>query len=715
MIPNLGGLLVGVLGPLEVAADGRPVELMPGRLRALLAVLAMSAGTAVPVDRLAAGVWGDELPVDSGRSLRTYMARLRSVLGVGTIAKSRDGYLLNLAPVQVDALRFLRLMSTREKDAWVERDRLAEGLALWRGLPFEDVPSGWLATVEAPRLVEQYLLARERRIDLDIAEGAYRELAPELSELTARYPVRESLWARHLLVLDRLGRPAEALAGYEAIRARLAVELAVEPGPRLRRIYADLLAGRPVAPAPDTTAVALRAAGPPPRRLPSDVAGFTGRTGYLNHLDALLADCQRQPRKAAVVVVVHGAAGVGKTALAVYWAHRVRERFPGGQLYVNLGGYHPVGTAVHPTDALRTLLDALGVPPRQVPLDLAVQVGLYRSLVADRQVLVVLDNARDADQVRPLLPAGPGCLALVTSRDQLAGLVTSEGAHPVALDLPTADEAHQILLHRVGWLRSAAPPRAVDDIVTRCARLPLALAHVAARATTTPAARLAALATDLHQAPDRLDAFASPDPATDLRAALAASYRAVSPAAARLFRLLGLHPGPDFVVPAAASLAGAPMPRTRLLLAELTRVHLLEEHAPGRYTFHDLLRAYATELSRTSDSHTEHRRAVRRLLDHYLHSAHAATRLLCPDEKLKALASCQPGVTLVDLDDYGQAADWFAAERPAMLATIAYTADAGYDARLWQLGWSLIELLDRHGGPRLPCAVSAAGEPGGRW
>ena len=303
----------------------------------------------------------------------------------------------------------------------------------------------------------------------------------------------------------------------------------------------------------------------------------------------------------------------GKTALAVHWAHAVADRFGDGQLYVNLRGFHPGASAMTSAEALRGFLDALGVPAERVPAGLDAQAALYRSLLADRRVLVLLDNARDAEQVRPLLPGSPRCLVVITSRNQLSGLVATEGAHPLALDLLSPTEARQLLAHRLGDARVAAEPDAVEEITVRCARLPLALAVAAARAATEPQLPLTALARELRTTRGALDAFADEDPLADARAVFSSSYRTLSKPAATLFRLLGLHPGPDLATPAAASLAGVPPAQVRPLLAELIRAHLITEATPGRFTSHDLLRAYATELTHTLDSDASRRAALHRL------------------------------------------------------------------------------------------------------
>jgi DNA-binding SARP family transcriptional activator len=687
-------LEVGLLGPLRVSVAGRPVELPAGRLPALLAVLALAAGRPVSVDRLATAVWGEDLSVDARANVQSNVRRLRRLLGAELVATRGGGYALEVEPDRVDALRFVRLLdlAAAAPDRATQRDRLVEALGLWRGTPFDGVRSDWLEQTQAPWLQERYLAGLERRIDLDLADGSAVDLAAELGELTGRHPLRESLWVRLLVALTRAGRPAEALERYEAIRTRLAEELGTDPGPELRQAHADLLAGRP----PAAASSAPQAHQVVPRQLPADTDAFTGREAALKALDGLLADPDAPAPRPLAIAAIAGTAGIGKTALAVHWAHRVADRFPDGHLYVNLRGFDPSGSPMEPAEAIRGFLDALQVPAPQVPVGLDAQAGLYRSLLAGRRMLVLLDNARDADQVVPLLPGAPGCLVLVTSRDQLAGLVAA-GAQPLALDLLGRDEAVRLLARRLGHDRVTAEPDATGELVGRCAGLPLALAIVAARAATHPEFPLAALAGQLREARDGLDGFDGGDTATDVRAVFSWSYHRLGAPAARLFRLLGLHPGPDTGAGAAASLAGVPVARARALLAELARAHLVGEHAPGRYALHDLLRAYAAELAHAGDSGGDRRAAIHRLLDHYLHTARDADLLLYPHGEPVTPAAPQPGVTPERLSGRDQAMAWFTAEHPVLLAAMEQATRAGFHQHTCQLAWTLDVFLHRRG------------------
>jgi tetratricopeptide (TPR) repeat protein len=426
---------------------------------------------------------------------------------------------------------------------------------------------------------------------------------------------------------------------------------------------------------------------PVPAQLPVPVTGFVGRT---RELAALAGAAQ------ASVITIAGSAGVGKTTLAVHWAHRVAERFPDGQLYLNLSGFDPSRTPTDPVDALRGLLTALGVRPERIPETLSARVDLYRSLLAGRRVLVLLDNARDTEQVRPLLPGAPGCLALVTSRNQLTGLLVTEAARHIPLDLLDPAEAKALLAERLGADRLAAEPAATRAIVELCARLPLALAIVAARAMVHPGFSLAALADELRAAAGGFDAFGD-DGATDLPGAFSWSYNYLKDDAARLFRLLGLHPGPDITAAAAASLAGTPVGETRRLLAELTRTHLVTEHAPGRFSSHDLLRWYADQLAHSRDSARDRRAALERVLDHYLHSAYGAEQLLSPHRDPIPLRPAGDGVVPEVFPDADQAIQWFEAEHAVLLAAGRFAAEQGFETYPWQLAWSLTTFLRRRG------------------
>jgi tetratricopeptide (TPR) repeat protein/transcriptional regulator with XRE-family HTH domain len=431
-----------------------------------------------------------------------------------------------------------------------------------------------------------------------------------------------------------------------------------------------------------------------PRQLPAPVAQFVGRERQLAELSGLLGQPGASP---AVISAIGGTPGVGKTALAVHFGHQAAGLFPDGQLYVNLAGFGPSGSPLAPGQAMRGFLDALGIASEQIPADLAGQAGLYRSVLAGRRMLVVLDNAADELQVRPLLPGSPGCLAVVTSRRQLAGLAAAEGAVLITLDCLPQDDALQLLAARLGAGRVAAEPGAAADLVALCAGLPLALAIAAARGAARSGFSLAALAAELRDTAGRLDALDAGDPAASVRAVFSWSYQQLSTDAARMFRLLGLHPGPDTSAPAAASLAGTDEPAARRLLRDLARAHLITEHVPGRYVFHDLLRAYAAAQAHDTDSAAGRKAAVARVLDHYLHTASPAALLLRPVRDLITLAPPSPGAVPEQPADHRQALTWFEAEHQVLLAAVTLADSSRFDSHAWQLPWAIMPFLANRG------------------
>jgi DNA-binding SARP family transcriptional activator/tetratricopeptide (TPR) repeat protein len=675
-----GGLWVDVLGPLDVRAEGRPVPVPSGKSAVVLAVLAMSAGRPVSIERLADHLWRDELPERVRGSLHSHVTRLRRLLGAEAIRTVPSGYLLDIDPDRVDVLRFRRLVADAAglDDTERTRELLDQALRVWRGEPLSGLGSSDFELDEVPLLVEERLAALQRRVELDLAAGRHAEVVAELRDQTARHPLREPLWHQLITALTGSGRQAEAIEAYHDLRARLRDQLGVDPSAELQQLYRRLLAGE-VAGAGDVsgaggTGAADRArvspAMPRPLQQPADIDRFTGRRAELATLDRLL-DEQPPTRGSSLVVALVGTAGAGKTALAVHWSHRVIDRFPGGQLYVDLYGYGPAAPN-EPASVLDAFLRALGTPPAQVPADLDARAALFRTATTGRGLLVVADNARDTDHVRPLLP-GPGNLLLVTSRSQLRGLTAREGAHRVTVaQLPAADAA-DLLARVLGTARAAAEPGAVADLVERCARLPLALTIAAERAARQPDVPVAALVEELRDEQSRLDSLATgEDVATDMRAVLSWSYRHLDPEVARSFRRLGLHPGGgEHSLAVAAALTGLGARAVRAHLDRLVAVHLLEQRHPDRYAFHDLLRAYAAERARAAEAPGERQAAVVRALDWYLHTATAAvalqwygTRRYHPVD----LPPLSPHVAPARFDSSELAQGWLEANRATLIA-----------------------------------------------
>jgi tetratricopeptide (TPR) repeat protein/DNA-binding XRE family transcriptional regulator len=481
---------------------------------------------------------------------------------------------------------------------------------------------------------------------------------------------------------------------------RMLAEALALPDQQARELLRQSARSRTDGEGPDSAAgpPGGRPPGPPvivPRQLPAPAADFVGREGDLKELSALLDGAAAAG--AVMISVIAGTAGVGKTALALRWAHQVADRFPDGQLFADLRGYGPSGSPRAPADALFGFLEALGVPAAQVPEQADSRAGLYRSLLAGRRVLVLLDNAADAGQVRPLLPASPGCLALITSRGQLTGLAVAERARLVSLDVLSQAEARKLLAQRLGPLRLAGEPQAADLLIDLTARLPLALAIVAARAELHPAFSLGTLAAELRDVRQRLQMLDGGDASADVRAALSWSCHRLSEDALATFRLLSVHPGPDVTVPAAASLAGVAPAAARKALAELISSGLLAETAPGRYACHDLTRIYAGEQSRARDTPADRPAARDRMLDHYTHTAHAAALLIKAEPVPLTLAARSPEVRPESLANAAQAMEWFAAEHRVLLAVTAEAERTGSDTHAWMLPTIVSVYLNRAG------------------
>jgi DNA-binding SARP family transcriptional activator/tetratricopeptide (TPR) repeat protein len=650
-----------LFGEVRLVSAGQLLDAGTPRQQAVLAALAVDTGRPVPIETLVDRVWGESPPAQARNVLYSHVSRIRRLLtdaGDVGITRRNAGYILTADPDVVDLHRFNRLVDSGKDARRPDTERaavLTEALAMWTDDPLAGLSGDWVDEVRATW--------RRRRLDaavhwgeLALRLGRPTAVISTISALTGVYPLVEPLEVLLMRALHAAGRDAEAVDRYAAVRRRLADELGTDPGPELRELHSAILRGElPAAsrPAPAAT----------PAQLPPDVAGFAGRAAELRRLDGLLAADSPATR----IVALSGTAGVGKTTVAVHWAHAVSGEFPDGQLYVNLRGFDPTGSPVTAAEAMRGFLEALEVPPNRIPTSPAAQAGLYRTLLAKRRVLVVLDNARDAEQVRPLLPGAPGCLALVTSRNQLTGLAAA-GAHPVVVDLLDDAESHALLRARLGADRIAAEPAAVREIIDLCARLPLALAVVAARAATHPTFSLAALAGQLRDARGSLDEFAGTDPVTDPRAVFSWSYLRLSPAAARLFRLLGVHPGADIGTRAAASVAALPAGKIRPVLVELAQAHLIDEPAPGRYACHDLLRAYAAELVSAEETPADREAAVHRLLGHYSHTAYLAEGFLGPRREVPPTPTpLWPGAEPEPIRDHKHALAWFKAEHRVLI------------------------------------------------
>ncbi|NUR59643.1 MAG: AfsR/SARP family transcriptional regulator [Catenulispora sp.] len=671
-----------VLGSLEVVANGRRLPLGGRREKAVLAMLLLEPGRAVPLDRLVEAVWEDDPPATASKQVRNAVARLRGLLARqgadGAIATIEGGYRI-LVPGELDSVRFQADVDRAARlaadgDLFQAVQALRTGLARWRGPALAGM-TGRLLTSVAAAWNERCLAAQLTCSEYQLALGLHEQVVAELVALTAEHPLRPRPVELLMLALYRCGRQADALAAYYAFRVRLAEETGLDPSPDVQELCRRILiddagiaappadagegalrdarrgAAAPLSTALSTLSTALSAglSTPPsaplsaslvapsqtatarqatlqttaqtalPTALPAAVRHFTGRTEQLRMLDAW-GEQEVPVGGSGVIITIDGAPGTGKSALAVHWAHRVADRFPDGRLHLDLRGFGPAGEPMPPAEAVGRLLDALDAGRPNQGLDLDAALARYRELAARLRVLVVLDNARDAEQVRLLLPRGPGCAAVVTSRWRLTGLAVAEGAHPVNLGELTVAEARGLLRRRLGEERVALEREAADEIVQRCARLPLALNIVCAHAAGRSGQPLGQIAARLRDAGRRLDALSTGDALTDVRTVFSWSYQNLDEGSARMFRLLGLVPGADLTAAAAASLAAVAPAEAARALRELTQANLLAERTPGRYAVQGLLHAYAFELAHRHDE-AESQTALHRLMDHYLHSS----------------------------------------------------------------------------------------------
>ncbi|MDG4786001.1 BTAD domain-containing putative transcriptional regulator [Micromonospora sp. WMMD1102] len=615
----VSGTQVTLLGPVGLTVAGRPVELT-GRQQALLGVLVLEANHVVSVQRITDRIWGDDPPVSAAARVRALVAELRRACGPqgATLVETRSpGYLLRVGDGELDAALFVERVESARRAAFEGRPAEAvadydAALTLWRGAPLAGL-RGPHVEAEAVRLTEHRTAALEGRAEAMLALGRLHEAVAELTRLVAEDPLRERSQRLLMLALYSGGRAAEALEVYRDFRTRLIAELGLEPSEELRSLHQRVLAGtlEPAGPFPPESARI-------PRQLPADIGRFVGREAELKQLDWLASGAAR-------IVLVVGPAGVGKTALAVRWAHRAADDFPDGQLFLGMRGFDP-GQLMSPTEALPLLLQALGQAPRDIPADLQAQVALYRSLLADRRVLLVLDNVATAEQVRPVLPGGAGCLVVVTSRDRLGGLVAREGASRLGVAALEPQEAQALLAHGAGTARLRAEPEAAARLAAQCGHMPLALSIAGARLAEqryhTVGDYVAELADRGRLARLRVDG----DEHTAVRSTLDLSYQALPAPARRMFRLMSLAPSGGLASASAAALAGVDRGEAEELLDSVARVHLVTEVGVNRFAAHDLLLEYAAERVAEEDSPTERRQAVRRLMAYYLYSAVGTAR-----------------------------------------------------------------------------------------
>ncbi|MEV7554755.1 BTAD domain-containing putative transcriptional regulator [Amycolatopsis sp. NPDC089917] len=678
------GLRIRVLGPFEVETAAGPVD-VGGRQRALLASLAFSANQVVPLWKLIEHVWGEESPLDVRNGLQTLVSRLRRGLGADAIETTEGGYLLRATAEELDLLALREqvesaAVAAREGDTGREYASLASAVRLWRGDPLEDVASPGLRAEAGPQVTELWFAARERMLDVDLERGHGPEVIADLRDLTARHPLRESLWARLMLALHRAGRRAEALDAYRQVTDLVRDQLGLDVGRAVADLHRSILlddealaAGQPV-----TAQV--------PRQLPGDVRGFVGRGDELAGLDRLVSGAGGQP---VVISAVDGAAGIGKTSLAVHWAHRAAPRFPDGQLYLNLRGYGP-SVPVDPAAALDMLLRSIGVQPERVPVGIEERAALWRTESAVRGMLVVLDNARDSAQVRPLLPGGGS--VVVTSRRKLRGLSARDGARHVTLGLLSPAEGLELFTDQVGRDRVAAEPDAAAAIVELCARLPLALRLAADHAARHPEWPLSSLREELADQRGLEVLSVDDDRDSDLRSLFDWSYDALDAQAAAVFDVLGLFPGDGIGRYAVAALAAIPPSVAGAALARLAEVSMLEQRLPDRFEPHDLLRQYARDKAEALPGAPA---AIERLVAHYVHTAERARYHLSRIPHRMPIAVAGPGVPVAVFADDHSAVAWFDREIDTIARLVLGADEHGLHAQaavLFQLSWHYLNL-----------------------
>lgn len=684
-----------VLGPVELQTETGHVVLT-GKQGALLTILLLSANRVVSVQRLAESLWGEPLPSSPSSRVRMLISDLRKTCitaGDDLILTQRPGYVVRLAPDQLDLARFLDCVAQARKaaaggDLETAVTRYDEALSLWHGTPLAGI-DGSFVQAEAARLEELRLEAVEERGSAMLAMGQHAEAITELTAVIADHPLREAAHGQLMLALHRSGRRADALAVYRRLRERIIEELGLEPERELQELHQRILSSDTMLEPSDTAPKPPRHQPPPvvspvPRQLPAPPPHFVGRERERAELDRL---CRDQTRSSVAIAAISGTGGMGKTSLALHWAHDNIGLFPDGQLYVNLHGFDPSSGPLPAHVALRHFLGSLGVPAAAIPAGEEAQAGLYRSLVAGLRLLVVLDDARNVAQVEPLLPGSASCVVVITSRNRLPGLNATRGASLIGLDALTPTETRGLLGHHLGESRIDAEPDSAAVLVETSGGLPLAISVLAARAAMHPGFPLSVLAEELSSPATRLDALQTGDLNTDLRAAFTSSYEALHPATARLFALLGVAPWPDVTLRSAAALAGLPASRTRMLLHDLEAANLIDQHRPGRYRTHDLVRLYAAERAQFDRPDHERAEALTRLVDSYVHTASAGDRLLYPNRPFAARISAE-GVQ-EEFEDAASAWAWFEDEQSSLIAVQQLAVRLGMDAAVWRLAWAM--------------------------
>jgi DNA-binding SARP family transcriptional activator len=686
-------VLFRMLGPLEVQTERGWTGISAPKWRTVLAVLLLNPGQVVSTDRLIAEAWPSRPPKTASNSVSIYVHRLRRLIGdaEGRILVTRaPGYQIRTGTQDIDTQRFTALTAaaTRELsggDARRAAELLDEALGLWRGRALTDVPPSALVSAEAERLEESRLDAQALKLEADLGCGRHTQVVADARRLLADQPMGERLWMLLIRALHSSGRQAEALEAYGQAREVIAEELGVDPGPELQRLYQQILAADAENLAPAALLPAAVEPLPPLAQLPADIPDFTGRAEQVQDLRDRLAGPPRPDSPGAVAVAaVIGAGGLGKTTLAVHTAHLLRPEFPDGQLYINLLGasQHPAA----PSDVLARFLRDLGMNPARIPVSEEERSASYRSRLTDRKVLIVLDDAKDAAQVRPLLPGSASCAVLVTTRSWMPDLA---GSHFVDLDVLEPAEA-RTMFSAIISPRAEAEPEATDEVLTACAGLPLAIRIAGARLASRGGWTVRALAGRLSDERQRLDELRVGNLA--VRASFEVSFASLPGASqpggidpARAFRLLGVWPGPSIGLAAAAALLGRPESAVADAAEVLIDAHLLDSPVPDVYRFHDLLRVYAADRAREQETEDDRRDAVVRVLTWYLHSMEAAARVISPQHTRVPLDLPPAGVRPLEFSSLDDALAWCEAERARLVAAVRLAAESG----LHQIAWKL--------------------------
>ncbi|MFD9960663.1 BTAD domain-containing putative transcriptional regulator [Amycolatopsis sp. NPDC058986] len=653
----------------------------------MLAALLLGYGRAVPLDELVNAVWETDPPATAEKQVRNAVSDLRRSLPFDdtTIVSAVSGYRLD-AGAHLDAAAFQQMVERARKDAAESRpsDAVAgfrRALELWRGPALAGLGCPALEP-QLAGLGEERLAAFEHCVELELGLGRHRGLTGELAEWANENPLRERLTEQLMLALHRAGAPAQAILAYERAQGALREELGVEPGPGLRRLRARILADDPALAAPESWV--------PRCDLPRDASYFTGRDAELGRILEAAGD---RTGTTMVISALDGMAGVGKTTLAVHAARRLIERFPDAQLFIDLHAHTPGQQPLTPSAALEKLLRALGVANERIPIELEDRAALWRAQLAKRRALIVLDNAVDAAQLRPLLPGAPECLTIVTSRRRLTDL----DADPITVDILPAADARELFLRVVGDDRPLAEPAATDDVLQLCGFLPLALRIAAARLRHRPSWTVEHLASRLRDQRHRLTELRTDN--RSVATAFTLSYAQLKPDHQGFFRALGLTPGTDIDPTAAGALTEQRPMASEDILEDLVDAHLLEQPGPGRYRFHDLLRTYAARLAADTDGETDRRAALTRLFDHYLLTAATAMDVVAPTERAHRPRLKPPVSQDNHLFTYDRALSWLKAERANLLSVAGHAAVHGWPSHTFHLSatlWRFFHIIGNH-------------------